>query len=224
MSSAITPPYEDCTDVRQAVIGACLEMNRLGINQGTSGNVSVRAGDGLLITPSGVPYDRMSPEMLVHLPLHGPPPAGGAWKPSTEWHFHQAILAARPDMHAVVHAHPVYCTALAMNRKAIPACHYMVAAFGGHDVPLAPYAIYGSEELSRHVTEAMTDRHGCLMANHGAVVAGESLEKAMWRMVELETLAKGYAASLSFGKPHILSRDEIGAVLEGFKSYGLKTE
>ncbi|QDI78053.1 MULTISPECIES: class II aldolase/adducin family protein [Leisingera] len=216
------PPYQDSTSLRQAVIGACLEMNAAGINQGTSGNISVRAGDHMLITPSGVPYDQMAPEMLVKMPLDGSAAPAGQLKPSTEWPFHLAVLQAKPAVNAVVHAHPVYCSALAMNRQAIPACHYMVAAFGGSDVPVADYALFGSRQLSENITRALQTRSACLMANHGAVTTGESLPRALWRMVELETLAKGYAASLTLGKPHILSEDEMAEVIAAFADYGLK--
>ncbi|OBY27271.1 class II aldolase/adducin family protein [Leisingera sp. JC1] len=216
------PPHRDCTDLRQAVIDACLEMNAAGINQGTSGNISVRAGDHMLITPSGVPYGKMAPEDLVLMPLDGSAAPEGQLKPSTEWPFHLAILKAKPGVHAVVHAHPVYCSALAMNRQAIPACHYMVAAFGGSDVPVADYGLFGSHQLSENINRALQDRSACLMANHGAVTTGDSLSRALWRMVELETLSKGYVTSLTIGKPHILSEDEISEVVAAFSDYGLK--
>ena len=213
-------PYADTDPTRQAIIDACLSLNADGINQGSSGNVSVRAGDRFLITPSGVPYENMTPEMIRSVPLSGEPSQKGPLRPSTEWRFHQALYAAKPDMHAVVHAHPVHCTALAQNRQTIPSVHYMVAAFGGHDVPLAGYALFGGEELARNVVTAMQDRHACLMANHGATVVGESLSKALWRMGELETLAKGYILSLSVGTPHLLSRSEIDEALAAFADYG----
>lgn len=216
------PPYLDSKELRQAVIGACLEMNASGINQGTSGNISVRAGDQMLITPSGVPYEKMAPADLVRMPLDGSPAPEGQLKPSTEWPFHMAILRAKPGVNAVVHAHPVYCSALAMNRQAIPACHYMVAAFGGSDVPVADYALFGTRKLSDNITRALQDRSACLMANHGAVTTGESLPRALWRMVELETLAKGYATSLALGGPHILSDAEMAEVIAAFADYGLK--
>lgn len=216
----MTQPYTDSAETRQAIIDACLHLNAEGINQGTSGNVSVRAGDAMLITPSGVPYAEMTPDMIQPLPLRGDPTPQGPLYPSTEWRFHQALLAAKPDMHAVVHAHPVHCTALAQNRMTIPAVHYMVAAFGGHDVPLAGYALFGGEELARNVVSAMIDRHACLMANHGATVVGESLPKALWRMGELETLARGYILSLSIGTPHVLDRLQIEEALAAFADYG----
>ncbi|TNJ41564.1 class II aldolase/adducin family protein [Phaeobacter sp. B1627] len=210
----------DSFETREAIIAACLELNRSGVNQGTSGNISVQVDGGFLITPSGVPYAQMTPELIVRLPLDDSPPEPGQMKPSTEWPFHRAILNAKPEMHAVVHAHPVYCSVLAMSHRPIPACHYMVAAFGGTDVPLADYALFGSQALSDNITRAMADRTGCLMANHGAVVCGETLDKAMWRMRELETLAQAYVASLSIGTPRLLSDAEMAEVLAGFAEYG----
>ncbi|MCG7622652.1 class II aldolase/adducin family protein [Epibacterium sp. Ofav1-8] len=213
--------YGDSFETREAMIEACRALNQSGVNQGTSGNISVRVGADFLITPSGVPYEGLTPDLIVRLPLDPTQQAApGQMKPSTEWPFHRALLVAKPEMQAVVHAHPVHCCALAMNRQSIPACHYMVAAFGGTDVPLAEYALFGSDALSDSVTAAMQERSACLMANHGAVVCGETLEKAMWRMGELEALAKSYIASLSIGTPHILSDAEMAEVLEAFAGYG----
>ena len=211
--------------VRQQIIDLCLEMNRNGINQGTSGNISARHGDAMLLTPSATPYEALTPEMIVSVPLEGD---GADWsgplKPSTEWRFHRDILRARPDAGAVVHAHPIFATTLAMTRRAIPACHYMVAVFGGTDVKCSGYARYGTEALSREALAALDGRTGCLLANHGAITIGSDLAKAMWRMVELETLARQYHHSLLLpGGPVILSDAEIAEVLEGFGSYGLQS-
>lgn len=216
-------PYKDTPELRQAIIDTCKEMNTRGINQGTSGNISARVGKRMIITPSGIPYDSMTPDMLVSISLKGKGKNKGPYPPSTEWQFHQALLRSKPEMHAVVHAHPVHCTALSINRSEIPACHYMIAIFGGNTVPLADYALFGSQDLADHVTGAMASRHGCLMANHGAVVVGETLEKALWRMEELEVLARAFIVSQSIGTPHILSRGEINEVLGAVANYGLKS-
>lgn len=219
----MTVPYSDSTIVRQSIIDACLEMNASGVNQGVSGNISLRTQQGMLITPSGVAYEKMRPEMLVLMPLDGSVIASGQMKPSSEWQFHRDILLAKPQEMAVVHAHPVFCTALAMNHHPIPACHYMVAAFGGDDVRVADYALFGTAELSKSVLTALQDRSACLMANHGAVVTGDTLERAQWRMAELETLAKGYVTSLSIGQPKILSTEDMYEVKKAFADYGLKS-
>jgi len=210
------PP--DTPKLRQAIIDACRWMNDRGLNQGTSGNISMRAGAGMIITPTAIPYAAMKPDMLVALPLEGDPAAGQ--KPSSEWRFHQKLLATRPDMAAVVHAHPPYCSVLAVQRKAIPACHYMVAAFGGNDVPLAGYALYGSGALAEDVATTMRNRHGCLMANHGATVVGETLERGLWRLEELEVLARTYFLSNLGGQSALLTDAEIDQVRDSFQDYG----
>ncbi len=212
-------PLPDTRATRQALIDACLWMNARQLNQGTSGNISARLDAGILITPSGVAYEDLTPEALVTIPLTGPPAAGGSGVPSTEWPFHQGLHNARPDMPVVLHAHPPYCSVLAVQRRAIPACHYMIAAFGGNDVPLADYARFGSPELNENLARIMADRHGCLMANHGATVLGETVAKARWRLEELETLARTYLFSSIGGVAHILSDDEIDEVMFAFQAY-----
>ncbi|MDD9717473.1 class II aldolase/adducin family protein [Dinoroseobacter sp. PD6] len=212
-------PLTDTTATRQALIDACLWMNARHLNQGTSGNISARIASGILITPSGVPYEYLTPDALVTIPLDGLPDSNGA-QPSSEWPFHQGMHQARPDMPVVLHAHPPYCSVLAVQRRSIPACHYMIAAFGGNDVPLADYALFGSPELCANMARIMADRHGCLMANHGATVLGETVDKARWRLEELETLARTYLFSSIGGAPHILSDAEIAEVMVAFSSYG----
>ncbi|MCR9108984.1 class II aldolase/adducin family protein [Marivita sp. XM-24bin2] len=212
-------PLPDTKETRQALIDACLWMNERHLNQGTSGNISARIESGILITPSGVPYDALTPEAMVTIPLSGSSDAGGP-KPSSEWPFHQGLHQARPDMPVVLHAHPPYCSILAVQRRSIPACHYMIAAFGGADVPLADYALFGSPELCANMADIMSDRHGCLMANHGATVLGETVDKARWRLEELETLARTYLFSSIGGAPHILSDEDIAEVLVAFQNYG----
>jgi L-fuculose-phosphate aldolase len=210
--------------LRQAIIDQCRWMNASGLNQGTSGNISVRWRDGMLITPSATPYEAMTPEMIAFMPLDA---AEGTWqgplKPSTEWRFHRDIMRARADVGAVVHTHSTFATALALHRRAIPACHYMVAAFGGNTVRCADYATYGTQALSDHVLAALEGRNACLMANHGMLATGPDLAKAMWRAVELETLARQYVHALALGEPVILTDAEMAEVAAGFASYGLHT-
>lgn len=211
----------DTTTTRQAIIDACLWMGKAGINQSTSGNVSVRVDDGMLITPSAVTYAAMTPDMICKLPLQGEPDPAGR-KPSTEWRFHQAILQARPDVTAVVHAHPVYATAVATQRRPIPAVHYMIAAFGGPDVPVTDYALFGSDKLAKMVAAALSERDGCLLANHGAVTVAETLDRALWRMQELENLAKVYTVAETSGQPVLLTDADIDEALASFADYGQK--
>ena len=207
-------------EVRQAIIDACLEMNSSGLNQGTSGNISVREGDGILITPSGQPYAKMKPEDIVWLGFDGS--REGALKPSTEFRFHLDILREKPEMNAVVHAHPTACTTLAIMGKGIPPLHYMVAVAGGHDIRCAPYATFGTAELSEHAVAALDGRAACLLAHHGMIACGATLDKAMWLAVEVEALAKQSLGCLPFGEPPLLSTEEIDRVLEKVKGYGLQ--
>ncbi len=204
---------------RQSIIDACREMNRLGINQGTSGNISLRHDDGMLITPTSVPYDIMQAEQIGFMKLDGAPEAGQ--RPSSEWRFHRDILKARADVNAVVHAHPPYATILAIMGREIPAIHYMIACAGGETIRCAPYATFGTAELSRHAVAALEGRSACLLAHHGMIVVGSSIAKAMWRAVEVETLARQYHGALQIGTPPLLSKDEIENVRACMAGYGV---
>ena len=214
----------DEATLRRDIVAQAQAMNALGINQGTSGNISARCGDTMLITPSATPYDAMQPDQIAAMPLDGDGAWTGPLKPSTEWRFHRDILRARPDASAVVHTHATYCTTLAILRREIPAVHYMIAAFGGATIRCAPYALYGTAELAAHALDALEDRNACLLANHGMIVTGPTLAKAMWLAVELETLAKQYCLALQLGAPVILTDAEIAATMRGFASYGLQSD
>jgi L-fuculose-phosphate aldolase len=208
-------------ELRAGIVAACRHMNAIGLNQGTSGNISARFGDRMLITPSGLPYHELAAGDLAAMSIDGD---YGSWEgplaPSTEWRFHLDITRARPEIGAIVHAHSTFATALAIARKEIPACHYMIAAAGGPTVRCARYATYGTKELSDAALQALEDRNACLLANHGMIATGPNLDKAMWLAVELETIARQYVISLSIGGPVLLSDAEIAKVKEGFKSYG----
>jgi L-fuculose-phosphate aldolase len=203
---------------RQSIIDACLRMNALGINQGTSGNISLRHEAGLLITPTSVPYETMRPEQIVYMGLDGSFDA--AQRPSSEWRFHLDILRAREDVNAVVHAHPTYCTILAIMGLDIPPVHYMVACAGGDTIRCAPYATFGTQELSAHAVKALDGRLACLLEHHGMIAIGPSLAKAMWLAVEVETLARQYHGCLQIGKPPLLPADEIENVRIRMAGYG----
>jgi L-fuculose-phosphate aldolase len=210
--------------LREAIIAKCRWMNASGLNQGTSGNISARYKDRMLITPSATPYESMKPEMIASMPLEG---EYGSWtgplQPSTEWRFHLDIMRARPDVGGIVHTHSTYATVLAIARKSIPACHYMMAAFGGTDVRCAGYARFGTKELSDLAIAALEGRHACLLANHGMIALGANLDKAMWLAVELETISRQYYLSLALDSRVILSDDEIADTAKGFSTYGLQT-
>lgn len=208
--------------LRKEIIENGLKMNTSGLNQGTSGNLSVRSGDGFLITPSGIPYEQLQPKDIVTMSMDGSYKHDLA--PSSEWRFHRDILRDKPDVNAVVHAHPTYCTTLAILGKEIPAIHYMIAAAGGNSIRCARYETYGTEDLSRAALAALQGRAACLLANHGMIATGPSLAKGMWLAVEVETLAQQYCNALQLGQPNILSDEEIDRVIEKFKNYGIKSK
>jgi L-fuculose-phosphate aldolase len=213
------PISADQSEKRQAIIDACRRMNELGINQGTSGNISLRHQDGMLITPTSVPYEQMRPEQIVFMGFDGSFAAGQ--KPSSEWRFHLDILRSRSEANAVVHAHPTYATILSIMGLQIPPIHYMIAAAGGDTIRCAPYATYGTAELSDHAVKALEDRFACLLGHHGMIAIGSSLPKAMWLAVEVETLARQYHGCLQIGEPPLLPRDEIERVRVKMAGYGL---
>jgi L-fuculose-phosphate aldolase len=208
---------------REAVVAAAQELERLGLNRGSAGNVSLRDGEAMLITPSGVPSGRLAPQDIARMALQGLDGAfEGPLPPSSEWRFHRDIYIARPDVGAVVHMHSPYATTLAILRRDIPAAHYMAAAFGGPIVRCTDYAPYGTAELSALAVAGLGQQHGVLLGNHGAIVTAGDLDKALWRAGELEQLAQVYYLASLAGAPVILSDEEIMRTVERFKSYGPK--
>ncbi|MCP3104354.1 class II aldolase/adducin family protein [Myxococcus sp. K15C18031901] len=204
--------------LREAMIETCRKMNASGLNQGTSGNLSQRVDGGFLLTPTGMDYDVLVPEDIVFMRLDGS--HEGRRAPSSEWQIHRDLLAAKPEVGAVLHAHSMFCTTLACLHRGIPPFHYMVSAAGGTDVRCAPYATFGTPELARHVLEALDGRKACLMGNHGMVAVGADLPKVFKLAVEVETLAAMYWRALQVGTPVLLDDAEMARVLEKFKTYG----
>lgn len=204
--------------LRRKIIETCLGMNRLGVNQGMAGNVSARHGDGLLVTPSGIPYDSMKPADIVFLDADGQP--HGERNPSSEWRFHYDILRNREDAGAVLHAHAPYCTTLACLGREIPAFHYMVAIAGGDSIRCAPYATFGGQQLSDNALVALDGRKACLLANHGMICIDRDLDAVLALAVEVETLARQYCQALQLGEPIILPAAEMRRVRDKFKTYG----
>lgn len=205
-------------DLRRAIIETACEMNRKGINQGTSGNLSHRAEGGLLITPSGLPYETLEPEDIVE--LHWDGNYRGRHRPSSEWRFHRDILRTRDDVDVVLHNHATYATALACHERGIPPFHYMTAVAGGHDIRVSTYACFGTQELSDQVLRALEGRHACLMGHHGMITVAKTLEKALWLAVEVETLAKMYMHALAIGEPPHLPPQEMDRVIEQIRRMG----
>ena len=197
-------------------------MNSLGINRGKSGNVSARWKDGFLITPSGLPYEETRPADIVFVDRKGNPT--GKRPPSSEWRFHHDIYRTRKDAQAVVHVHSSFATTLACLGMGVPAFHYMIAVAGGNSIRCAPYATFGTQELSDHALKAMADRKACLLANHGMIATGDNLKNALALAVEVEALCEQYWRAVQIGEPAILSDAEMATVLEKFKTYGMATE
>ncbi|MDR3496473.1 MAG: class II aldolase/adducin family protein [Ancalomicrobiaceae bacterium] len=204
---------------RQEIVEACRRMNALGINQGTSGNISVRDGGDLLITPTSLAYDRMTAADIVR--LHADGSFDGDRPPSTEWRFHLAIMRAKSGVKAIVHNHSPYATTVAILERDIPPIHYMVAAGGGSSIRCAPYATFGTAELSDNAVKALDGRKACLLAHHGVIATGETLDQALWLAVEVETLARQYLGCLQAGEVRLLAEAEIDKVLARWAGYGL---
>ena len=205
---------------RQQLVAVARRMNASGINQGTSGNLSLRMEGGMLITPSSLPYEQMQPEDLVALDLAGQPlePAAAWRRPSSEWRLHADILASRPEITAVLHCHSIHATALACHGRAIPPFHYMTAVAGGDDIRCAPYATFGTPELSQRAVQALEGRLACLLAQHGQVALGRSLDQALRIAIEVDTLAQMYLQALQLGEPPLLSAAQMAAVHQQFSS------
>ncbi len=204
---------------REALIDTAMEMNACGLNQGRVGNLSVRVEDGFLITPTGIAYNDLQLDDIVHMG------ADGSWeegqrRPSSEWHFHCDIMREYVSARAIIHVHSTYATALAATHRGIPAFHYMIAIAGGEDIRCCPYETFGTEALSERVVEALRDRKACLMANHGMVAYANDLPAALALAQEVEHLAKQYCISLQMGGPVLLNPEQMNEALEKFKTYG----
>lgn len=206
------------TDARTQLLAAAQTMFAVRLSPGTSGNLSIRDGDGFWITPSGVPYDRLDAKMMVFMDLKGE--WSGTLKPSSEWRFHLDVYRARADAGGICHTHSLHATALACRGEGIPAFHYMVAAAGGADIRCAPYRTFGTQDLSDVALTALKDRRACLLSNHGVIALGPTVEKALGLAQEVEVLAQQYILSRQIGGPAILSAREMETVLEKFRTYG----
>jgi L-fuculose-phosphate aldolase len=213
----------DETKLREHMIETCLKMNAHGINQGTSGNLSVRYGDGFLITPSSIPYDQIGPKDIVEMDWDG---TYVGLRPSSEWRFHRDILKTRSDVDVVLHCHSTFATAVACHHRDIPAFHYIVGLMGGNTLRCAPYATFGTQELSNAAIDALEGRMACLLAQHGQISLGKSVDGALAMAIEVESLAKIYINACALGEPPVLSDSEMDRVLEQMKrmSYGKSPE
>lgn len=203
---------------RQAIVECYRELGRLRLNVGAAGNVSVRSGAGMLITPTGVPPEELAEDAVVAAGLDGS--HAGPLRPSSEWAMHAAVYQRLPDAGAVIHGHPDACVALACLRRPLPAFHYMVGGFGGDDVPCTPHLTFGSRALGEAAGEAMGERTACLLGSHGMLARGATLGEAFETTERLEVLVRQYLLALAAGEPVLLTPQEIALAGERYRDYG----
>lgn len=205
------------TDPRREVLKAAQSLHRDGMNVGTAGNLSLREGEGMLITPSGRNYLEMESQDIVFVGADGQ--VEGAVKPSSEWRFHLEIYQNFEDAGAIVHTHSTHATALACLNLDIPAFHYEVAFAGGSDIRCASYATFGTSELAHNIVTALKERSACLIGHHGLVCYGSGLRAALALAQKIEQLSQIYLQCLSVGEPEILDDKEMAKVVEKFRNY-----
>jgi L-fuculose-phosphate aldolase len=201
-----------------ALAAAAREVARLGLVSGTAGNLSLRAGETLLVTPTGRELASLAAEDIVTLDREGR--AVGEGRPTSEWRLHRAVLDTRPDLNAVVHTHSSCATAASALRRSIPAVHYTVVAAGGEDIPCAPYATPGSAALAEAAARAMAERDACLLAHHGVVAAGATLEAAVSLALMVEELARIWLRLLAATPdPPVLHAAEMASLKAAWATY-----
>ncbi|MDH3741755.1 MAG: class II aldolase/adducin family protein [Hyphomicrobiales bacterium] len=205
--------------LRRQVVATAKAMSACGLSPHKSGNVSVRRGNAMLVTPSGLAYAGMKPDDIVHVGTDGAVRAGER-EASSEAPMHLAIYAARPEAGAIVHCHSMAATALSTLRKSIPAFHYMVAVAGGKDIACARYQTFGTPALAKAAVAALKGRKACLLANHGQIAFGETLDEALSIADQVEQLARMYMDVLQVGKPTVLGDAEMKRVMKKFETYG----
>jgi L-fuculose-phosphate aldolase len=210
------------TELRSEMVRITKQLDELGLNRGTSGNLSARFESGMLITPSGMGAEGLTEDDIVFVQMDGT--SRGRWQPSSEWLFHRDIFMQRKEFGAVVHTHSTAATALACLRKDIPPFHYMIALLGGDTIRCANYATFGTQELSDNVLLALKDRKACLLANHGMIAAGTDLAEAFRNTVEVESLSEMYLRALQAGEPVLLSEQEFRDAQNRFAGYGQAAE
>ena len=215
------------TNLKLEVIKYAKKLNDTNLSPLRSGNVSVRTDlsgkEGFFITPSGIKYNDLQEDKIVFLEMdekkNEQKIIDRELNPSSEWKFHQDIYINKPDAIAIVHAHSPYATAVSAHGKNIPAFHYMVALAGGDDIKCADYATFGTKQLSKNIIQALNERKGCLMSNHGQVAFGKNLDQAFELAEEIENICHQYINTIKLGNPKILSFEEMNKILEKTKNY-----
>lgn len=205
-------------ELRLDLVRTCRAMQDKGLSKGTSGNISVRSGDGFLISPTGIAYEDLRADQVVRMRWDGS--FDGTVLPSSEWRFHADILRNRAELNAVVHTHSLNATAVSILGRAIPPIHYLIAAAGGEDIRCAPYATFGTQALADLAVAALRGRRACLLAHHGMIAAHSSLSAALKLAETVEELAALYLKCLAVGEPPELNADQIAEVLARFRTYG----
>ena len=210
---------KDKLEICKELIKTCIEMESRGINQGTSGNLSIRYKSSFLITPSSISYNDMTPEDIVEMDWEG---RFTGKQPSSEWRFHRDILKSRNDINVVLHCHSINATSLSCHNRNIPAFHYIVGLAGGNNIRCAKYATFGTQELSDNAQIAIKDRLACLLGHHGMICLGKTLKQALMLGCEVEAMSKMYIKALSIGNTDILSEEEMVKVVKQMErmSYG----
>ena len=205
---------------REQVIEYSLKLLSEGLTNGTAGNVSIfnREKGMVAISPTGVSYSELTPEMISIVDLDGKLIEG--LKPSSELEMHMILYRNREDVNAVIHTHPVYTTVLACLRQDLPAIDYMIAVTGATKVKCAEYASYGTKELAENAYKAMGSSLAVILANHGLTTAGKDIANAFNITVQVEYISNLYIKARNIGEPIILPDNEMNSMLERFKTYG----
>ena len=221
----------DLKGVKIQLLNTAKKVNSFGLNHGASGNLSVRTNEGMIITPSSVPFEELAIDQLVSVVFNDEIALkqkaleeGVTKRPSSEWRLHKAVLLTRPEIKVILHCHSTYATALACHRKDIPSFHYMVAVAGGTNIRCSKYATFGTSLLSDHATDALNGRLACLLANHGQIALGKSFDEAFNIALQVELLAKMFIAANQLGEPYLLSDEQMNEVHDSFRAlnYGSK--
>ena len=195
-------------------------VEQIGLNELSSGNLSCRFEDGMLISPSGASADNITPDSVVRVSLDGE--WEGDRKPSSEWRMHAAVYLSKRSAEAVVHTHSDYCVALASQLMPLPGFHYLVGSFGGNDVPCVPYSTFGTQSLGDDAAKALETRTACLLGNHGMICRGKNLKSAVKLAHRLEIMCRQYVLTRQLGEPKLLTNEQWDEFFDRAKkvSYG----
>lgn len=205
---------------QKKIIKSSKELVEKNLNVGTEGNISIRSGRGFYISPSAIHPNKIKITDIPYISFEGKQTGGK--KPSSEWMMHLLIYRERSDIKAITHSHSIWSTSLSCLRKKIPSFHYMVAEFGGNDIKCSKYATFGTNLLAKNVLLALNKRKGCLMANHGQLTIGKSVEESILLCESLEKLSKQYFLCKLTGQLKLLNKKEMKKIIHLFRNYKSK--